>query len=464
MSGIIGRTRASVELRETPAPNAAIIEALGADVAVEVIEESQDWLQIIPAEVSKAISGYVPRLAVALPPVDQGIFPMIEFPSAPEMPVPAAPRWLKAQTLANWLDSGETNLTWLPENLWQELDGAQQQAAADALRAAVQARQVEWDAWWGEVQASARQAEASLDEWLVTLEGGRNMWSVRPERVYTQPSTSGGYEGWLGAEDILLWRGRIQRNEDEEKYKTWYQVSLYKFRRELCGWYKGDLLENFIFPNQENDPAIGKNAETVFDLAQPVMRLPQDQEIADARARGSAAQYLDLFRVIGKHRIHYNLCGEFCIATLVGVDMVPLLTSWKEVSARTRRIVEENECTGIGDLQSMLALFNQQGELLQYSASVAPVSPRWLKEQLSQGRKAIVGVGITRRGKVAPDGSIRHWVVLEDVLPVGRGGWVRLYNPFMNQDEVCTYDDFLGSVGQFGAGLWVNHQFETAQP
>ncbi|MEW5869267.1 MAG: hypothetical protein AB1894_08335 [Chloroflexota bacterium] len=455
MSGMIGRTRASVELRETPAPNGAIIEALGADTAVELIEESQDWLLIQPVEVSRAIAGYVPRLAVALAPVDLGVFPLIEFPSAPEIPVPAAPRLLKAQTLADWLDAGETTLAWLPENLWQELEPAQQQAAADALRAAVQARQAEWDAWWGEVQANARQAEATLDEWLVILEGGRSMWSVRPEKIYTQASTTGGSEGWLGSSDLLLWSGHIQCNEAEDKYKTWYQVSLYKFRRELRGWYKGALLEEFIFPSQENDPAISKNAETVFDLSQPILRIPQDQEIADARASRSAAQYLDMFRVIGKHRIHYNLCGEFCVATLAGVDMIPLLTRWKEDSARAKRIIENNECTGAGDLKTILNLFNQESEYMQYSASVAPVSPRWLKEQLSQGRRAIVGVGITRRGKVSPDGKIRHWVVLEDVLPVGRGGWVRLYNPFMNQDEVYTYDDFLGSVGQFGAGLWV---------
>ncbi|MBN1147151.1 MAG: hypothetical protein JXA78_07840 [Anaerolineales bacterium] len=88
---------------------------------------------------------------------------------------------------------------------------------------------------------------------------------------------------------------------------------------------------------------------------------------------------------------------------------------------------------------------------------MSPVSPRWVKDQLRTDKKAIVGVGITRSGKLSAEGAIRHWVVLEDILPMGHGGCVRLYNPFMNRDEVYTYDVFRGSMGQFGIGLWVDH-------
>jgi len=70
------------------------------------------------------------------------------------------------------------------------------------------------------------------------------------------------------------------------------------------------------------------------------------------------------------------------------------------------------------------------------------------------------GVGIFKSngrlaGSVNNDKTTRHWVVLEDLIPVGNDGWVRIYNPFRNREEVYTYNTFILSVGQFGLGLLV---------
>jgi hypothetical protein len=46
-------------------------------------------------------------------------------------------------------------------------------------------------------------------------------------------------------------------------------------------------------------------------------------------------------------------------------------------------------------------------------------------------------------------------VVLEDVLPVGNNGWVRVYNPFQNREEVYDYNTFMASAGT-GTGLWLD--------
>ena len=60
---MMGRTRASVEVRS--APNGAIEDALGPDVGVEILEDQCDWLKIRPQGVSCAIEGFAPRLSIA---------------------------------------------------------------------------------------------------------------------------------------------------------------------------------------------------------------------------------------------------------------------------------------------------------------------------------------------------------------------------------------------------------------
>ena len=157
--------------------------------------------------------------------------------------------------------------------------------------------------------------------------------------------------------------------------------------------------------------------------------------------------------MINKNLRHTRLCGELCVATLVGSDIFPLLQQWYVAVPRAKTILEGNEGTGISDLQSMLNLYGWQSDIFQYSSSVAPTSPARVKEVLMSGRFAIVGVGIYGSGNLG--GKIRHWVVLEDIIPVGRSGWVRLYNPFRNREEVYNYDLFLESVGKWGSGLWV---------
>jgi hypothetical protein len=71
-----------------------------------------------------------------------------------------------------------------------------------------------------------------------------------------------------------------------------------------------------------------------------------------------------------------------------------------------------------------------------------------------RGEFPISGCVINSRGNVTADASIRHWVIVTDVLPVGTGGWLRIYNPFPNQEEVYEYNMFMSS-SETGAGLWV---------
>jgi hypothetical protein len=87
----------------------------------------------------------------------------------------------------------------------------------------------------------------------------------------------------------------------------------------------------------------------------------------------------------------------------------------------------------------------------------------------------LAGVGINKVGIVKNRGEIRHWVVVEKIRPAGRhymtkhfggnGGWVELYNPFMNVMEEYSYLEFANSMSETGlwsSGLWVKRNVDPA--
>lgn len=447
MSLAIGRTRSNVDLRDGANSKSLVVAGMKADFSVDVLEEAGDWLKVCASNIQGALEGYTPRLAVALPVEEQVVFPPADV---------AALRTTRPLALAAWLEAGGKP-EWLAEAAWTQFDEVSQAALHTGVQAAIQQRQAAWDAWLVELQTNRRQEEATLDEWLAIVSGGRNLWSIRAERILKEPSTSSPTLAWAGVDDILLWSGHVFRNDREPRYKLWYQITVYKLGKVMQGWFRADLLEEYFFPTSETDPMLPENSARIFDLEQPLVRFPNDAEIAQGLAQGeTAAQYLDVGDIVGFTRRHTNLCGEFCVAALAGVNVMPLLKTWYEKYKPARRILEKNIGTGLTDLQAILANYGLTGEPFAYSPVVAPASPSRLKELLRSGKRAICGVSMNGCGLVDPQGTICHWVLLEDILRVGTGGWVRLYNPFMNREEVYTYDVFMASMEIFGLGLWVD--------
>ena len=454
------RVRASVQLRQDPLQSAQITESLGSATPVEILEDQGAWLKIKASRSAHAIQGWAVREALAIPPAEDGIFPSIKLEDGEN--IPAVPRSLKAADLLAFHNAPDQP-RWIPQTVWGKVNAGEQQSITGGIRGAILQRQTEWDAWLAGISANNRTDEASIEEWLVMLRGGKDMWTLRPEMIYTEASQDKGHLGWAIENDIMQWTGQVKRNDREPKYKTWYEVNLYKNSKMLKGWYKADLLDPYIFPSEENDPSIEANGVNQFDLSTPMLRHPADPEIAEAIAANRAGyQYIDIFNAFDKHKIHHNLCGEFCAATLAGVDVIPLLKKWKSVdNAKVTEIMRDDEGTGLGDVKAMLSLFDLKHEEYRYAPSVTPVSPIRLLDQLKAGKMAFSGVGIFKSngklcGKEAGSKTTRHWVLLEDVVPVGNSGWVRIYNPFRNREEIYTYDLFILSVGQFGIGLWVD--------
>jgi len=455
MSTMIGRTRSTIDLRKTANWEGLVVGNLGPNVPVEVLADQGEWLKVQPYGYAGAVAGYAPRLGVALPAIGrQPLFPLIQR-SAGLPPQPAIPAGLSTAQFTAWLSAGGPP-PWIAPELWNNLAPTVQKDLPEGIRSAISARQAAWEAWLGEVAAYGRANEAVMDEWITIQEGGKNVASIRPERMYSEAASTSPAEGWISTDDIMVWSGCVQRN-DADAYKLWYQVSLYKLGKLLEGWFRAELIDPYTFPTMQNTPDNPVNAQQAFDLSRPRLRFPEDPEIAATLANGySAAQYIDVRRATGKGKRNFNLCGEFCVAALLGWDIIPTLQKWLPAYAKATTILKSDIGTNIFDLETILQLAGIHGEPLQYSPIVSTTSPQRLCERTQQGQMAICGVVINQLGKVEASGAICHWVILEDVLPVGNNGWVRLYNPYRNREEVYAYTMFMDSMAKFPHSLWIN--------
>jgi hypothetical protein len=285
------------------------------------------------------------------------------------------------------------------------------------------------------------------------MEGGRDEFAIRDYFISKDPVQNAECLGWVLKGQILRWTGNVHCNDKNGRRITFYEVDFYRMSRYMHGWFRADIAADYIYPTPNLDPAIDSNALTVFDLSKTILRQPQDQAMADAKKQGySAAQYIDVFGATNHHLIHFSLCGEFCVAALSGRDVLPMLKAWLDSKFwRAPAIMKDpHEGTSVTDLESLLAVVGMKGEIYKS----IPTSPQLIKDRLASGQFAIVGCGINSAGRVKSNGKIRHWVVLEDVIPCDNSGWVRIYNPFYNREEVYNYSLFMASAG-VGAGIWI---------
>ncbi|HEY5731509.1 MAG TPA: SH3 domain-containing protein [Anaerolineales bacterium] len=588
---ITGRSRASTYVYASPDPKSRVIEVLRPNDPVEVQGEAGEMFEVESKRLLPPVGGYIPKSSLArqIPKVE--VFPMIDMRDGTSLD-PAPPDLLAVEFEA-WLHTqGEP--TWLFE------DGNAPFLLGDGMRKAFETHRESWKEWFAEIVDNNMLQRATLGDWYTVISGGREMWSFRPERIFKEPTERSMALGWASPTDILHWTGRVRYSEKEWKYKLWYEVELTKLNRTIKGWYKADLLEEFVLPEvfvESNDRA---GIAALFDMTQSKLRLPADPEIAEARIeKRNAYQYIDIqkafeimgwaslqymtrippspmgkFRVkatalrlrsgpgtsnsiigmlyknnivigdetvgnwvrlttednitgwshkgylelteelpppadaheeyrvdtasldihegpnadhlkigslrrgevikglaispdeewlqvqigagTGRKRVKFNLCGQFCVAAVCGVDVIPVVRRWYHSSRRGKTVIDGDRGTVIYDLQEMLDLFNVKSETFQPEPSVAPATPGYLENMLMSGKKAIIGVGITKKGELAYNASIRHWMVVTDIVRMGNSGWVRVYNSFFNQEEVYPYQRIFNTGSSTGISLWVD--------
>ena len=443
------RSRSSNNLHVSPDTKSKVIEVLNPNDPVDLIEDLGEMVKVASKRLSPPLVGYMPKSAIVERIPHINIFSPIQLDD--ETQLNAVPSDLLAVEFESWLQSrGEP--TWLFE------DGNAPFLVGDKIRGEFELFHEAWREWFTDVQNNNRTRTAKLDEWFAVLNGGREMWSFRPERIFKDPSERSTDLGWTSPKDILHWTGKVTYTATEWKYKDWYEVELTKLDRVIKGWYKATLLEEFVIPEvfvEANDRA---GIAALFDMSRPLLRIPADPEIEDAiKAKRNAPQYINVKNAIGRNRVNFNLCGQFCVAAVCGVDVIPLLKQWYDTGlARAKTVLENDRGTVIYDLQNMLSMYNIKSELFRPEPSIAPATPAYLEKMLASGKKAIIGTGITSKGEASYNGHIRHWLVLEDIIRMGNGGWVRVYNPFLNQEEVYPHRNLFDMGVASNLGLWVD--------
>jgi hypothetical protein len=185
-----------------------------------------------------------------------------------------------------------------------------------------------------------------------------------------------------------------------------------------------------------------------------------------------AAQYM-----IVEGDVKNNLCGQFCVAFIVGDSSDNLLVKWKQNLPDAYQATiggTTDKGTWPGALEAILKLYGKLPEdILPFKAGLTdpligyqPSPGRFAK--MLQTHQLIAGVNIdSETGRLRGSG-VGHWVVLDKITPVGRnsgnGGWVELYNPFPNRREEYSYDEFTASCGGVDNwdGRWVRRNIQTA--
>ena len=445
----IGRSRSSNHLHVSPDTKSKVIEVLNPNDPVDLLEDLGEMVKVASKRLSPPLVGYMTKSAIAQRIPHTRIFSPIQLDDQTQLD--AVPTDLLAVEFESWLQArGEP--TWLFE------DGNAPFLVGDKIRAEFELFHEAWREWFRDVQENNRTRTATMDEWFAVINGGREMWSFRPERIFKDPTERSGDLGWASPKDILQWTGKVTYTAKELKYKEWYEVELTKLDRVIKGWYKAALLEEFTLPKvyvEANDRA---GIAALFDMSRSKLRIPADPEIADAiKAKRNASQYINVQNAIGRNKVNFNLCGQFCIAALCGVDVIPLLKQWYATGLnRAKTVLENDRGTVIYDLQNMLSLYNIKSELFRTEPSIAPATPGYLERMLASGKKAIIGTGINSKGEASYNGNIRHWLVLEEIIRMGNGGWVRVYNPFFNQEEVYPYRNLFDTSAASNLGLWVD--------
>lgn len=141
-----------------------------------------------------------------------------------------------------------------------------------------------------------------------------------------------------------------------------------------------------------------------------------------------------------------------------------VLKYWKTIQPELYNSIlggSNNETTGPDDLTPILRAYGYQSATADrpadFTAGALLSSPSKTAEKLKT-HFLITGVNISAKRGGQLGGFIAHWVVVDKITPVGtlvsgNGGWVELYNPFLNRWEEYSYREFMQAY--LGAGLWV---------
>ncbi len=292
----------------------------------------------------------------------------------------------------------------------------------------------------------------------------QSMWVTYRANFRSEPTLDANVLGLLEVYSSAMFTGQIQQYNDISSGNliTFYQIIAPSGQ---VGWVASNFLEANnpssagmplgIDPNKKViiNPKFMPTAGTEYLMKQDLMIGYNPVDIRE---------YASLMRTNG---INFNLCGEFVAAYLSGQPIDTLINDWinqtdETLRMRARNVINDPKMlTGLDDLQNMLdqygCTYNDFLEPLQDPiAGDYIVTPARLKAVIDRGYSLIVGVHVDQSGKLVNNGTVPHWIVLDDISPQGVSNWqpngqVLIYNSMSNSQEISDYQTFLQAAINF---------------
>lgn len=173
----------------------------------------------------------------------------------------------------------------------------------------------------------------------------------------------------------------------------------------------------------------------------------------------TVAQYMSPYMITQNTRlrnsVHYNLCGELAVMASTGADISDGLNKFATLSGGTD-IINNNKTTSA----YILANFITALSFIKYDVPEIPRNSIAIKEYetfdiaLNSGDIiiALVNIDISREGNLRgmneSSRKVAHWVWVQKVFMIEDRKFVRVYNPYMNREEIYSYERFLSSYAQ----------------
>ncbi len=183
-------------------------------------------------------------------------------------------------------------------------------------------------------------------------------------------------------------------------------------------------------------------------------------------------------------REKFNMCGELCIAFIVGKDIDSTLAKWQTSFPNFYNNIlsgDRDKTTGPDDIKSILNAYGystDNGQMISFRAGLTdpiigfePSQGRIKKMLETHFLVALVTINsygklITKpddtqakRGKNRPviEKGIPHWVTVDKLFPNGvNAGRVEIYNPFHNKRQQYSFNEFIKSCNSPAwSGWWV---------
>ena len=187
-----------------------------------------------------------------------------------------------------------------------------------------------------------------------------------------------------------------------------------------------------------------------------------DHQTADP---DDAQQYLDW-----EGETQYNMCGELCVAYIVGQPLVSVLEKWKNFPEKGSFSYSKSTIkvgTTANHLQDIFRAYDYtDAEFLEFTSAIQDQSldkdgMRMAGRLKTHYLVALVRSNLKGNGELLDNrlvDSRKHWVVVNAVTHGGNR--VEIYNPFHNRREIYSYSEFYNSCvgGAKLSGFWVKRK------